>query len=793
MDEPNKPSDVRKIELAAAALQTIVTARMQAAKVKKSFKTTWAKATDEELEAASGSHGTVLPQHKVTLKFLYADRLAARAIREVDPLLIKRALREIYFAGVLLTRSPQLPRAAQLAAATMALLIVQQIKMPKASRQQMERVVSEGERRGVRPALTLVLHGLSDKRLQELIHVAGVGAKVAPPVSYPVIDTGPYQSTADLLAQAALRQEAEANNAPVMGADYDLSETDLKLSSIRLSGFRGSPNETIISLTQKKVHASVIIFGENGVGKSTVVDAIEFALQARVSRSLNFDSPLASAVRSFATDPLPEVEAELSDGRKIARTVEMSRAGTLEPAPRDVSAGFRLAPVTLNRADLQRLLDTESLERGTVLLDYFPGDLDRLAMRPKEEVHRLKSEMADLRIRRSSLATQLGTLINEGPHELVARDRFVRVIREKFMNGETFDQFEKRDGWSTVPEEIRVLIARLQGTHSALTAAKNRSERTVEILNPIAHAKQANILASILAQIGAELSEAFGSVCHEYPVDRIDVVFGASGPLSLDFVVRLKNGYNCSPQQIFSEAYKDLIALLFFTSVAKKAAERGQARILILDDVLQSIDAGIRHEFMSYLLSEFADWQLIVTVHDRLWRDQLRALFAASNHKVIEKVIHGWTFLDGPQLAPPDFDELTADLQAMMVSGQPRSIGALAGQLLETICDRVTRKLRLQVHRNDDDRYTLGDLWPPLQQRLVDTPAQGEVRKIAAHKVIRNLTVHPDPQSWNLSLADAQAFASAVLTLYRRLRCPTCNSWVSGGKHPRCSCGLVEL
>ena len=785
--------DLTTMQTAVTAVHDIVNARMQASRVKKSFKLKWAQASEEELELASSPKGGILPQHKVTLKFLQAERLAARAQRESDPLLIKRALREIYFAGAILAHSPQLSEPARFAAATFALQISRHTRIPKTSRQRLGNLIAERKWHGARPDLTLILHEIDERRLQQLIKKVSSGASLAPLASYPDVGAGQLPSTADLLAQAALRQEQEARSNITDEAKYDLSEAGLKLDSIKLGGFRGSPNEIEVNFTQKDTPVSAIIFGENGVGKSTVVDAIEFALQARISRSINFESPLTSAMRSFASDPIPKVEAKLSNDRRVVRSVTTNRSGALQPSPREVSPGFRLAPITLNRTDLQRLLDTEALERGTVLLDYFPGDLQSLPMRPEQEVHRLRSEMTDLRVRRSGFATQLGDLINEDPSELANRERFTRVIREKFMNGDTVAHFEDRGGWSTVPEEIRVAIVRLQETHLALSAAKKRSERAVEVLNPVAHAKQAKILAPILAKIGLDLSVAFSHVCHDYPVNRIDVVFGSSGPVSLDFVVQLENGRTCYPQQIFSEAYKDLIALLFFTSVAKEAAERGQARILILDDVLQSIDSGIRHEFMSYMLSEFADWQLIVTVHDRLWRQQLRALFDANDHTVVDRTIHRWTFLGGPELSPPDFDEFASDLRMMLDTGQPRTIGALAGQLLEMICDRATVKLRLPVRRNDGDRYTMGDLWPPLQQRLAGTAAQGEVRAIATHKAIRNLTVHSDPLSWNLSLADAQAFAKATLSLYSRLRCTACRSWAGEGKQARCSCGSLTL
>lgn len=75
---------------------------------------------------------------------------------------------------------------------------------------------------------------------------------------------------------------------------------------------------------------------------------------------------------------------------------------------------------------------------------------------------------------------------------------------------------------------------------------------------------------------------------------------------------------------VFSEGYKDLIASLFFQAVTKKAAQSGQARVLVLGDALQSVGASIRLGFMDLVLDEFSDWQLIFTGNDRSWLEQLR-------------------------------------------------------------------------------------------------------------------------------------------------------------------------
>ena len=74
----------------------------------------------------------------------------------------------------------------------------------------------------------------------------------------------------------------------------------MKISKLYIKSFRGIPNECTLNFCGKDGNAkSVIIYGGNGSGKSSIVDAIEFNLQGRIERNSNIKNPQRPSALNF--------------------------------------------------------------------------------------------------------------------------------------------------------------------------------------------------------------------------------------------------------------------------------------------------------------------------------------------------------------------------------------------------------------------------------------------------------------------------------------------------------------
>jgi len=593
-------------------------------------------------------------------------------------------------------------------------------------------------------------------------------------------------STAGRLVRLARSADAR----PASETSYDSTDRDVKLVRLKASGFRGSPAEVEVDLTKNGKPVCVLLWGDNGVGKSTVVDSIEFATQARVDRSANFNSSLRPAVKNVAANAA-EVTLDLSDGTTIRRILETNKAGRYAASTETIRPGFRIAPLVIRRADILRFLDTETLTRGTIFFDYFPDPEGGVGFRPDEELELLEEERFSLRVARADLARQLSTRygVDYSIEYAPALHEFVESV---VLAG---TDLAAEDRWAGVDELTKAQIKSLRGVQARSKAIKTKLDRGVEKLNPVAYATQLDRIRPVLESIGADITASFLSITRADYVKKIHTLVGQSGPVSLDVIVELEGGQSAFPQQIFSEGYKDLIAFLFFLSVTKRAAEYGQARVLVLDDVLQSVDATIRLDAMSYVLDEFKDWQLIVTGHDRGWHSQLRSLFNARGVPVVDRVISGWDFSRGPLINISAWTTV-ATLRDAMNRGDDQATAGASGVLMEQIAQELSWRLGTSIQRKKEDRYTLADLWGGVYSVLRKIPVMTPVvTELNALIPLRNLVgAHYNAAAGSISSSDVQRLGRATLELYDATFCASCGGWVEKqGGSIGCKKGHIKL
>lgn len=575
-----------------------------------------------------------------------------------------------------------------------------------------------------------------------------------------------------------------------------------RIASVKIESFRGVPDVLEIDLrrTPKSSPGSLLLLGDNGSGKSSVADALEFVLRASLLRRIDPERPVKRHARSFATAGKPYVEVTYADGTRIGRGAPgANRYGDGVAKVTGPQPAFSQAPVVLRRSDVLGFWSLPEDRRKLVFFDYFRApDLTTAqqleAARVADQRDAERPQLSEcVAATRRALKIQIQVQTRKVPTQSAKLREFrASTLATKFGTGE-----QGRYGEALL--EMKVQIAYRALLDAVLALEEN--ERQAQLARVRADGTKANRVhaevEATLTQASQFLTESFLATSPSAVfIDAVELITEADSN-SLSVALRLKNGQRVDPEDILSEANLDLLALLLYVAIVEASAAYGQFKLLVLDDVFQSVDTVVRHRATQYLIGRLKDWQLVITTHDRLWFTLLGETLRQANVPFVPREIVRWTFDQGPEirdavLAP------SRGLSAALNAHDPVAICAMAGVLLEQIADRLSWTIGTSVPRRRGDRYTLGDLWPGVLKKLRKTDAQAEAEAAEASAMLRNLVgAHFNEWAHSISLQEATHFGEVVDRLLQRAFCQRCGSWLVPGSPSAsswaCPCGVTEI
>ena len=222
--------------------------------------------------------------------------------------------------------------------------------------------------------------------------------------------------------------------------------------------------------------------------------------------------------------------------------------------------------------------------------------------------------------------------------------------------------------------------------------------------------------------------------------------------------------------------------------------------LLILDDVLTSVDAQHAVRTAELILKEFGDYQIILTTHDRIWYEYLRDIQARCRVKgqFLNKVIHKWTIEEGPDIREPE--EERGHIDHLLVDGTAPQIATEAGRLLEHVLQEMRYSLRLSVQAKRGELYEIGEIWPAFYSAIRKSypgfyEKCGEtLDALDICWTIRNwVGAHFNIWASRVSREEVLEFGRTVSELFDRLFCTDCRRFIEPSMTPAgqlsCRCG----
>jgi len=249
---------------------------------------------------------------------------------------------------------------------------------------------------------------------------------------------------------------------------------------------------------------------------------------------------------------------------------------------------------------------------------------------------------------------------------------------------------------------------------------------------------------------------------------------------------------NQDPRGYYSDAHLDTLGLSIFLALRRwYRKQQPEFDLLVLDDVLTSVDTAHSVTLSQIILREFQDYQLLLTTHDRIWFEHMRDIQARCRvaNTFINKIIHRWSIDEGPDIREP-LDE-RRKINAVILSGTPQEIAGAAGRLFEHILQEMRYTLRLSVEAKRGEQYEIGDLWPAFYKEVRTTyPTFYEQSKQTLESLdvrwpIRNwIGAHFNEWAQNVSHNTAEGFAAAVSSLFDSVFCDSCRRFIEPSTTP---------
>jgi recombinational DNA repair ATPase RecF len=161
------------------------------------------------------------------------------------------------------------------------------------------------------------------------------------------------------------------------------------------------------------------------------------------------------------------------------------------------------------------------------------------------------------------------------------------------------------------------------------------------------------------------------------------------------------------PNAMHSEGHQDSMGVCLFLALSEHL-NTGLIDLIILDDVVMSVDIGHRRAFCSVLANNFPDKQLIITTHDTTWANQIRGEGLVNRKQMLK--FFDWSVDSGPKV------HYEADMWSRIEEDlRKNDVSAASAKLrngLEEFTRFVCHNLRAKVPYTLDDGGSLGDFLP---------------------------------------------------------------------------------
>ena len=307
-------------------------------------------------------------------------------------------------------------------------------------------------------------------------------------------------------------------------------------------------------------------------------------------------------------------------------------------------------------------------------------------------------------------------------------ERLLHEIRGHIDSQPALDQLEYR--WETLSTAERLYEEMLSSSFDGANHERMADELEI-VRQTFLDAKD-----HVLEQVYEDIEEQFEHYYRAIHEDESDFSMSL-GPTKagVDLDVDFYGRGQFQPHALHSEGHQDSMGICLYFALCDWLNEIEGHSIVMLDDVVMSIDNGHRRPLAKLLASELSEeYQLFITTHDDSWHRHLRSEGVVNAKNAIQ--FSDWDIENGPQTydrPEMEWQSIEEHLQDDHVSIAAHQTRLMAEWFLKEICDNLAAKVTFK----SSGKWTMGDFKMGAVSRYKDLLDQA---KKAERSWDRNLT-----------------------------------------------------
>jgi DNA repair exonuclease SbcCD ATPase subunit len=375
----------------------------------------------------------------------------------------------------------------------------------------------------------------------------------------------------------------------------------------------------------------------------------------------------------------------------------------------------------------------------------------------------VKLTAIDLNTQVLSLKSAIEDVLSEFP----GSDRYIKL----------FDVKNKLSGFDT--HYIKGVL-KVGSRIETLTYSKNH----IAVVLGIAETSRKATVQKLLDAIVNTADKYFQKIHPGEEIGKPELIVSSRGTGSIELKSEF-HGETGDPRGHYSEGHVDSLGLCLFLAIRRlQSLQKPELSLLILDDVMHSVDARHRLDTANLIIEEFSDHQIIITTHDPFWFEYLKMITKKSKNMFGYKRIAEWTLQDGP-IFGDHFSNYEWLASSSARSAKPSDRVGKAGLLLEEMLQNLCNNLAISVTFKIRGDYTVEPLWSGFYSTAKKhigfiASADNILQQIEDLKSLRNWAgAHWNQWAQTLTSSEADRFVDSVISLRSIVYCEECNQFIS--------------